>query len=142
MKVVLIKDIAGLGKLGEVHEVKDGYGMNFLIPKRFAAIPGSAEATKAQNAEKQKLRDRELKVTLIQSKADEINGKKFQLVAKAGGANKLYGSVTKSDIAAVLKIDKNNIHLDHPIKETGTFPLELDFGQGIKAEVMITVVAK
>lgn len=148
MKVLLIKDVKSLGKTGEIKEVKDGYGKNFLIGKGFAKHATDeviAEWKEQQRltaeAEAQEIADlTALKATL---EALEVT-----IARKLGDTGHLFGAVTKEDIAKALEsdhnvaIDKKNIETKKPIKMTGTHEVDLKLGHGIHAQLHINVVGE
>ncbi|MEA3227483.1 MAG: 50S ribosomal protein L9 [Campylobacterota bacterium] len=145
MKVLLIKDVKSLGKKGEVKEVKDGYGKNFLIGKGFArhATPeilaqhAQDELIVAENLEKEVNALKEIAVAL--DKAEII------ITKKLGNNGHLFGSVTKDEIAVALKeqhgieIDKKHINEKHAIKSIGEHDLDFKLGHGLHATLHVDV---
>ncbi|MFA6760338.1 MAG: 50S ribosomal protein L9 [Sulfuricurvum sp.] len=148
MKVLLIKDVKSLGKVGEVKEVKDGYGKNFLIAKGFAK-PATTEVL-AQHAEDEK----NAKIALAQEIADlkatakKLEDLKVVIAKKAGENGALFGAITKDDVAKELlekhgiEIDKKSITDKSAIKELGSHTLDLKLGHAIHAKLHIEVVAE
>lgn len=146
MKVILIKDVKGLGKAGEVKEVKNGYGFNYLLPEGLAdlATEGALKQAKRFIAKRQQ----ETAETQEEYKklAQSLSGKKVAIVSKAENG-KLFGSVAGEEVAQALeamsiKVDKNVLELDKPLKEVGTFPVTADFGHGIKASFEVSITAE
>lgn len=147
MKVILLQDVKGQGKKGEVIEVNEGYARNFLIKKKFAE-----EATAA------KLNDLNMKkaaadfhhaeeVKATRALAEEINGKSFTVKIKAGLKGKVFGSVTGANVAEALeeagyKIDKKKVVLEQPIKTVGVYEITLKLMEGISAKIKISVEAE
>lgn len=147
MKVLLIKDVKSLGKVGEIKEVKDGYGKNFLVGKGFA-LHATSEVLEKWEAE-QKI--------LAQNEADEIakandikkilDSQKFTIKHKVGANDQLIGSVTNKEIALTLKeqanieIDKKQISLKEKIKHIGVFEADCKLGHGIHGLAQIDVIA-
>ncbi len=147
MKVLLIKDVKSLGKVGEVKEVKDGYGKNFLIGKGYArhATPEVLEQweqgmlVRAQNEAKE--------VKEANDSKEKIESSIFTIKHKVGGNGNLIGSVTNKEIAQELEkfdiiIDKKQIHLNSKIKTIGIFEADCKLGHGIHATVKIDVIAE
>jgi large subunit ribosomal protein L9 len=126
VKVVLRKDVAALGKAGEVKEVADGYGRNYLIPRGLAA---PATRTELQNVDAQKAAEARLRTRLDAEKqtlAKRIEETPLVIRARTGEGGRLYGSVTSADIAEALSetletpIDKRNVELSEAIRHLGT----------------------
>ena len=133
MQVILLEKISNLGDLGEVVNVKDGYGRNFLIPK------GKAKRANAQNMAEFEIKRAELEkqqATLIKAsekKAKALEGLVVNLTQKSGADGKLFGSVTNTDIAEAIvsighEVVKSEIRMpDGPIKAIGEYELVIDF---------------
>jgi large subunit ribosomal protein L9 len=148
MKVLLIKDVKSLGKIGEVKEVKDGYGKNFLIGKGFAKL---ATPEVLQEWEQEQIRLKEILEAEIKE-ANEIKEKidsfKFTVSHKVGANGHLIGSVTNKEIQVVMQeqaninIDKKQITLKNKIKSIGIFEVDCKLGNGIHALAKIDVIAK
>jgi len=133
MQVILLEKISSLGDLGEVVNVKDGYGRNFLIPK------GKAKRANAQNMAEFEIKRAELEkqqATLIKAsekKAKALEGLVVNLTQKSGADGKLFGSVTNTDVAGAIvsmghEVVKSEIRMpDGPIKAIGEYELVIDF---------------
>ncbi len=146
MKVLLIKDVPSLGKVGEIKEVKDGYGKNFLIGKGFAkhATTEVLEAHKAEEVRKAEALAQEIKeLKSLAVKLDKLN---IKIHKKLGDTGHLFGSVTKDEIAQAMQlqhqidIDKKHIDIKNPIKTSGLHDLDLKLGHSIHATLHVTVV--
>ncbi len=145
MKVLLIKDVKTLGSAGEIKDVKDGYGQNFLIGKGFAklATPEVVENYKAELVLKEKLEKEEIE--RLNKEKSELESKNV-IIKKHNAPVGIQGSVGNGDIATAIKelfgfdIDKKSIHLDKPIKSTGIHEVDLKLGHGIHAKLKIEVV--
>ncbi len=146
MKVLLIKDVKSLGKAGEIKEVKDGYGKNFLIGKGFAklATPEVLEAHKLEEARKAEAEAQEIaELKAIAAKLDKL---KIKIHKKLGETGHLFGSVTKDEIAHALSeqhgidIDKKHIDIKNPIKMVGQHDLDFKLGHGIHATLHVEVI--
>ena len=145
MKVLLIKDVKSLGKAGEIKEVKDGYGQNFLIAKGFAkrATDEVIEAWKKEQEEKARREAEEIeRLKALEKQLGEV---KLVITHKLGANGALYGAVTKEEIAQALKvqegieIDKKAIEIDKPIKTAGNFTISVKLGHGIHAKLDLEV---
>lgn len=148
MKVLLIKDVQGLGKTGEIKEVKDGYGQNFLIGKGLAKL-ATHEVIKKWEAEQKRLKEQEAqeiaKLNEYKAKIQEIT---LTIKHKLGANGHLIGSVTKEEIAEKLhklygiEIDKKGINEKKPIKTTGIHEIDLKLGHAIHATLKLDVVGE
>ncbi len=144
MKIILLQDVKGQGKKGEVIDVNEGYARNFLIKKGLAE---AATASKLNDINMKKSasefhRAEEIKAT--QAMAKEINGKTFTVNIKAGQNGKVFGSVTGADVSDALKaagyeVDKRKVVLTSPIKTLGQYDIELKLMEGISAKIKIDV---
>lgn len=148
MKVLLIKDVKGLGKAGELKEVKDGYGKNFLIGKGFAKL-GTNEVLKQYEAEqKRKIAAEAAELERLQE-LDKTLSKITLIIKRSLGANgSLFGAVTKEEIAKELEsqhgieVDKKNIEIDLPIKSTGIYNISVKLGHGIHSNLKTEIVGE
>jgi large subunit ribosomal protein L9 len=144
MDVLLLKDVPGLGEAGEVKTVADGYGRNYLIPQRLAvmASPGAVKQTQRQVAADARREEREM--TEAQELAQALDGLTVTFEARAGESDRLYGSITKANIAEALEkqvgqeVDRRKIELDEPLKELGTHAVTIRLAS--EAEAKVTVV--
>jgi len=145
MKVVLLKDVKGQGKAGQVVEVSDGYARNFLLPKKLAV---EADA-KALNEIKNKEAAQKFKIETERAKALETAKKLESTILRikmaSGGDGKLYGSVTSKDIAEKLaaefgiEIDKRKIELDNPIKAYGSYTIPVKLYNDVTGKINVIV---
>jgi large subunit ribosomal protein L9 len=142
---ILLKDVDGVGTKGAVVDVSKGYLRNFLIPRKLAqpATKGALQVA-AQLAVSQERAQRDV-VSKAHENADLLNKTVLTLAEKAGDDGRLFGSVTTQDIADAIKeargltIDKRHIHLDEPIKTTGTFQVQVEVTAGVHATVKTMV---
>jgi len=146
MKVLLIKDVAKLGKKGEIKEVKEGYGRNYLIAKGFAKL-ATKEVIKEWEEEQKILKEQKLKeIEELNKLKDKIEKLTITITKKLGNNGHLYGAVTKEDIALGLKdknieIDKKLIDAKN-IKSLGEHIVDIKLGHGIHAKLKIIVEGK
>lgn len=144
MKIILLQDVKGQGKKGDLLEVNEGYARNFLIKKGLAE---AATATRINELNQRKTADEyhkreELKA--MKALADQIKDKSFTLNIKVGQNGKVFGSVTAQDIAESLKaagydIDKKKIVLVSPIKLVGDYDVTLKLAEGVSAKICVQV---
>ena len=147
MKVILTKDVAKLGKSGEMRMVADGYATNFLIPQQLA-VPAAGGAYRAwqhdiASREDKRIRERgeaEIAATRIASTT-------LTMGVKVGEGGKLYGSITSKDIGDALarrgiQVDRHKIDLEEPLKTLGTYKVAVKVYAGMTAEVTVVVEPK
>lgn len=144
-EVLLLADVADLGSEGDVVDVSDGYARNFLIPRDLAA-PVNA-ATHRRLAKIREKRAEELKARLAdaQAMAERLARASCTLTVKTGEDDKLYGSVTSSDIAKSLAeqgvdVDRHDINLEHPIKELGCYDVKVRLHPEVEGSIKVWVV--
>ena len=147
MKIILLKDIAKLGKKDDIKDVSDGYARNFLIPKGLAAPATSAlfKESEARKAGEAARLQKELEA--VKELAKKIGKVKLAIKAKANEEKELFGSVDPGQIAEALKgkgieIGKNQIILEEPIKKLGDYKVKIDLGHETTAEVGLKVAAE
>lgn len=147
MQVILLKDVEKLGKRGELVQVRDGFGRNFLLPSSLA-LP----ATRANQAfaEKEKLRtqDRDIrKKQAAEALAEKLQQLTVQIPVATGEKEKLFGSVTSQDLARALakqgvKVTKKQVRLVDPIRTLGRHLVTLELEPSVKASLTVEVVKK
>jgi large subunit ribosomal protein L9 len=146
MKVLLIKDVKGLGKTGEVKEVKDGYGKNFIIAKGFGKHATTEVLRKWESEQKNIAQKEALEIKQLNEFKEKLDSCTLKIEHKVGKNNHLFGSITKDEIALELKqqynieIDKKGIALKKTIKTVGNFDSDLKLGHGIHANLKIEVI--
>ena len=145
MKVILTQDIRGTGKRGQMIEVSDGYARNYLLPKKLA------QEANADNVNTMKMNDKATAERQAKERAEAMDiSKKMKdftvtVTAKGGGAGRLFGSVTNTEIAEALeqqqkiKLDKRKIVLDEPIKTTGLYTVKCKLGYEITGDLKVEV---
>ena len=144
MKVILTQDVRGQGKRGQMIEVSDGYARNFLLPRKLAQ-----EAT-ADNINTMRMNDKATQERQAKERAEALELRNRMkdmtvVVAKGGGAGRLFGSVTNTEVSEALakqagiQLDKRKIVLDEPIKSVGVYTVKCKLGYEINAELKIEV---
>ena len=148
MKVLLIKDVKTLGKAGELKEVADGYGKNFLIGKGLA-LHATTEVLNKWKADQKKQAEKEAKeIADAKELAEKINSTKLTIKHKVGANGHLIGSVTNKEISESLEVqfsimlDKKHISLEQKIKTIGIYEVDCKLGHSIHAKLKIDVIAE
>ncbi|MBO5837402.1 MAG: 50S ribosomal protein L9 [Oscillospiraceae bacterium] len=146
MKVILLQDVKGKGKKGQMIEVSDGYARNYMLPRKIA-VEATADAVNTM-----KMNDKAAAEKAAKERAEAVElSKKLRemtltVSAKGGGAGKLFGSVTNQEIADALKastgivLDKRKIVIAEPIKTVGTFTVQCKLGYEIVAPLTVKIV--
>jgi len=148
MKVLLIKDVKGLGKTGEIKEVKDGYGQNFLIGKGFAKAATNAVINQHNASEKKKSADEAAELERLKDVKEQLTKLTTTIAKKVGDNGHLFGSVTKDEIAHAVEdqhqivIDKKHIVHKLSMKEVGEYEIDLKLGHGLHAMMKINITAQ
>jgi large subunit ribosomal protein L9 len=147
MKLILTAEVGNLGAAGDVVEVKDGYGRNFLVPQGLA-MRATRGAEKQVASIKRAREVREVRdVTHAREIKAELEGLSITLTSRAGSAGKLFGSVTTADVVAAVKaaggpvLDKRNVELPAPIKTVGKHQFVVRILSDVTAKVSVDVTA-
>jgi large subunit ribosomal protein L9 len=140
--------VPGVGEAGAVADVADGYARNFLLPKKLAVVATKGSMKQAEAQADVYARRAGKALTEAQQAAAAVEGKTITIRARAGSENRLYGSVTPTDLAEALQqqfgiaLDRRKIALDEPIHRLGTYTATADFGQGASAKFTVEVAAE
>ena len=145
MKVILLQDVKGKGKKGQMIEVSDGYARNFMLPKKLAieATPDAINTMKMNDKATQERIAKEKAEALALSK--QLREMTLVVTAKGGGAGRLFGSVTNQEIADALKakagitLDKRKIVISDTIKSVGTYTVNCKLGYEINAPLTVKI---
>lgn len=144
MKAVLLQDVKGSGKKGDLIHVSDGFARNYLFPRGLAKEANAQVMNELRGAEEAKKHHIEVETEQARKTAEAVNGKTLKLTAKSGQGGKLFGAVTSKEVADELKrsfhveIDKKKIVMDD-IKSYGTYECELKLYSGVSAKVYVAV---
>ncbi|WP_223644585.1 50S ribosomal protein L9 [Corallococcus sp. EGB] len=147
MKVILREDIDNLGKSGELVTVKDGFGRNFLLPRKKAVLASEQNLRQLEHEKAvQTARNAKLKGA-ADEQAKKLGSVKVTIKRKVGEQDKLFGSVTVLDIAEALaaqgqQVDRRQLHLAEPIKSLGSYDVELRLHREVTAKIKVDVVAE
>ncbi len=144
MKVILLADVKGSGKKGELCNVSDGYARNFLFPKKLAIEADSTALNELKNREQAAAHHKQEEINAAKATAAKLEGKTVTITAKAGSAGKLFGAVTSKEIVAEIKkslnieIDKKKMSVKD-IKNFGDYTAEIKLYPGITAKLTVKV---
>jgi large subunit ribosomal protein L9 len=147
MKVILKNDIKGLGREGDLKEVKDGYARNFLLPTGKAVVADKgAVANWQRHKDQREERDRAVRAD-AEATAEKLRELRLEMPVKAGERGRLFGAVTSHQVAAAIaregiEIDRHALHLREPIKALGDYKVEVRLMPGVDAAVTVSVVAE
>ena len=146
MKVIFLEDIPRVARAGEIKDVTDGYGRNYLIPKKLA-VPAKLRDMKAIEAQiKARAHFTARTEAEMVKVASDLDGKEIVLKARVGQKERLYGSITPADIASELEnttgkvVDKRKIELETPIRQLGSHEVHIRLGKDIVPKITVTVI--
>ncbi len=146
MKVLLIKDVKNVGKAGEIKEVKDGYGRNFLVAKGLAKIATPEVVEEWRAEQKRRAEEEAAEIERLNAEKAKIESVEIRIEKPAAPIG-IRGSVTNNDIAQAIKeqlgfeIDKHKIELKKPLKSEGLHTVDIKLGHGIHAAAKVNVAA-
>lgn len=144
MKVILLSDVKGQGKKGELVNVSDGYARNFLFPKSLAIEANSAAMSELKSRNEASAHHKQEEIDAARATADRLNGKSVTLTAKAGTNGRLFGSITSKEIAAQIEkelgisVDRKKMTVAD-IKNFGEYTAEIKLYSGINAAITVKV---
>jgi large subunit ribosomal protein L9 len=145
MKVIFLQDVSRVARVGEVKEVADGYGRNFLLPQKLAVLASSGAIKDMGVIIRREASHRAKTEAELAALANQLDGKEIVLKAKVGEKDKLYGSITLADIAVELEratglvVDKRKIELAEPIRQVGNYEVAIKLGKDLVSQVKVTV---
>ncbi len=145
MKVIFLRDVPKVARAGEIKEVANGYGKNFLIPRKLALLARSDVINSVGAQLKAKAHDQAQTEAELLEMANHLNGREVILEARTGSKDRLYGSITTADIAAELEsitglaIDKRKIELVEPIRQLGSYEVNIRLSKDIVPQIRVTI---
>ncbi len=146
MKVILLKDVKGTGKQGDIKEVADGFARNFLLAKGLAVEASAKNLSDLAGKKSSQAHKAEVELENAKKSAADIDGKTVTIKLKASSNGKLFGSVTAANVAEAIKsqygveVEKKKISLKSEIKAFGSYQAEVRFKSGVSAVTKIEVV--
>jgi large subunit ribosomal protein L9 len=144
-EAILLKDVDGVGSRGAVVDVSKGYLRNFLIPRKLAAPATKGLLREAERNQDAYNKATATRIAAAQEQAEQLNKTVLTIAQQAGEDGRLFGSVTNQDIAEAIKeargieVDRRKINLDEPIKNVGTYQVDLEVAEGVNASVKVMV---
>ena len=147
MKVILKRDVKGLGHEGDLKDVKDGYGRNYLLPTGAAVLADKgAVANWERHRDQREERDRAIRAD-AEATAEKLREMRVEIPVKAGERGRLFGAVTSHQIAdhihrSGIELDRHALHMREPIKALGDYKVDVKLMPGVDASVTVTVVAE
>ena len=148
MKVIFMEDVPNVGKAGQIKDVADGYGKNYLLPHKLAMPARAGDIKNVEAQIKARARVAAKSEAEMKALAGELEGKEIIIKAKVGQQYRLYGSITSADIATGLEsslkaiVDKRKIELAEPIRTVGSYEVPIKLGKDIATKIKVTVVAE
>src|SRR6185312_14870457 len=144
MEVILKEDVEKLGHRGEIVKVAEGYGRNFLLPRKLAIEASRANKAVIEQMKAAAVRKSDKEKTGAKALAQQLNDVQLTFERKVGEKDHLFGSVTPADIASALEgkgfnVDRRKIHLDDPLKSLGEFHVPIKLHREVTAHVKVTV---
>ena len=145
MKVILLQDVKGKGKKGQMIEASDGYARNFLLPRKMAIEATADNINTMKMNDKAKAEQAAREKAQAQETAQKLKDITVEIKAKSGNGGRLFGSITSAEVSEALKqqfgitIDKKKIVQDEPIKSFGTFSMKAKLGYEITATISVHV---
>lgn len=145
MKVILLKDVKGQGKKGEIVSVSDGYARNYLFPRDLAQEATAQNLNSAQVKQEAAAHKKEMEKKNAQEMAKQLENKGVVIKAKCGSTGRLFGAITNAEIAEALnqqtglELDKKKVVLANPIKELGEYTITVKLYAGVQATIGLKV---
>ena len=145
MKVILVADVPNLGRAGDIKEVADGYGRNYLIPRGLAKMATGGEVQQARQLRSSAQTRLQREHEEAQELAKRLSGLSLTFRARAGEGTKLYGSITSADIAGKLsgelgqEFDRRKIRLDESLRQLGTHQVTIHLAPQLEPEITVVI---
>jgi large subunit ribosomal protein L9 len=148
MEIILLQDVPNVGEKGHLANVSRGYARNYLLPKKLAEVATPGKITEFRRRDEEHKAHEARTAAQAEDFTATLNRTVLTITAKAGEGDKLFGSVTSADVAAAIwdarkiHIDKRKVRLDEPIKELGTYQIDIELAEGFVASVKMIVAAQ
>ena len=145
MKVVLVKDVAGLGKAGDIKDVADGYARNFLLPRNMATLAIRSALKTIETQLRKEVKEQQRRADELARLAEKLEGLPLEFKAKVMEEDQLYGSIRAHQIADELKrltgidIERTSIELEQPIRQLGNYELTVRLSRDLAPKIKVVV---
>jgi large subunit ribosomal protein L9 len=145
LKVMLTKDVENIGRAGEIKDVADGFGRNYLIPRKLAVLAGRGAEGEARRIKDAAARRESKEQEAARELAEEIDNKTVVVRLKVGAEDKVFGAITSEDIAKAIKqqhqveVDRRRIELKEPLKQLGEHKVPLRLHRDVEARVNLII---
>ena len=145
MKVVLLEDLPGRGKAGEIKEVSNGYARNFLLPRGLALLATPSIIKQVESRLEQEKLEESIDRDKLVELAQQIEGKEIHFQARMGTGERLFGSITAADVAEKLSqaigsvIDKKKIDIEKPLRKTGSHQLTVKLASDLNPQITVVI---
>ena len=148
MQVIFLEDVPNVARAGEIKEVADGYGRNFLIPRKLASLAKSSAISMAEEQLRKQARSETKSGEEIGELGHHLERMEVILKVRIGAKDRLYGSVTSTDVASELQnsaglvIDKRKIELAEPIRQLGSYEVTIRLAKDVMPKIKVVVIAE
>ena len=148
MKVIFLEDVPNVARAGEAKDVADGYGRNYLIPQKLAVLAGAQAMSLVEAQQRKRAKQHAETEAELAKLGEQLEGVEITLKARTGGKERLYGSITSSNIASEMEsslgitVDKRKIELEEPIHQLGSYEVAIKLAKDIIPKIKVTVVEK
>jgi large subunit ribosomal protein L9 len=145
MKVILLRDITGKGRKGEIREVAEGYARNFLLPCGLALLATPAVTKQAATLIRKESQRQDVEQTKLQKLAQEIEGTEVHFQARIGAGGRLFGSITAADIARELSqvagspVDKRKVVVDKALRQEGSYEVTIKLAKDLGPKIRVVI---
>jgi len=146
MKVILLQDVKGQGKKGDLINAADGYARNFLLPRKLAVEASASALNEMRNRDAAQKHRVAAASAAAQAAAQKLSGRTVTLKEKAGSSGKLFGAVTTREIADAIteqlgvEVDKHKLVLNENIKTFGEYEIKIKLGSDVSASIKLSVI--
>ncbi len=148
MRVIFLQDVSKVARAGEIKEVANGYGRNYLLPRKLALLASASATSLIEMQHKIEVQSQAENEAKLIELASQLDGREVSLKARAGAKDRIYGSITTADIAAELEstmgliVDRRKIELAEPIRQLGSYEVAVRLSKDIIPKIKVTVAGE